>query len=422
MSDKKKLVWMFDNGLIPLKVSHRENISDRKLYENAGIQLSADKKEYIYLDAEVAEFGSAEDNNLNENDRWYGKEAYLKEVENLQGIISEGRLFGAMDHDEEYMIKMKEVSHMVTKLWFDEESGRVKIQIKLIPTVIGGGLDAIAIVEAGGTLSVSARAIGFYDEDTKEASVDTIFTYDIVSIPGFVFAKLVQIMNSGNRAIAEMSEADLKIIKNLKIGLKSLSESFSPLKEEGEPDFIVNYAKDAQVEDVNILAGDYEAKMNSEYTELWKNGTKTYAMSHEQFKNSGYIDKTKPLNEKKIMSKKTKLHESAQKRKQKLNESKTKVLKDTPDGDIEVSYDLDENGKVKTTGTYDHPRWAQDVIDGTTEFDDFEGYGIFDIMSTYVEALVDDNGYVYAARLGVGNDHTEKYQDYIKRVESEETK
>jgi hypothetical protein len=43
-------------------------------------------------------------------------------------------------------------------------------------------------------------------------------------------------------------------------------------------------------------------------------------------------------------------------------------------------------------------------------------------MSTYVEAFVDDNGYVYAARLGIGNDHTEKYQDYIKRVESEENK
>ena len=82
----------------------------------------------------------------------------------------------------------------------------------------------------------------------------------------------------------------------------------------------------------------------------------------------------------------------------------------------------DEDGKVEETGTLDDPEWAQRVLDDEDEFDD-DDYNMIDNLSIYNNALVDDNGYVYYAYDDGGfKDHTEKYQDYIKRVKSEENK
>ena len=81
---------------------------------------------------------------------------------------------------------------------------------------------------------------------------------------------------------------------------------------------------------------------------------------------------------------------------------------------------LDKTGKVKKTGTYDHPEWAQGVLDGTDDFDYNDGMGIIDVMSNYIGAFVDDEGYVYNAWRSDGlKPHTEKYQDYMKRVDAE---
>jgi len=214
----KKLVWLFENKNINLSVVKREKVNNTKLYESMGLSMSKDSNETILLEGDVAEF--LDSNSLNENDRWYNKDAYLEEVKSLQPWIQEGRLFGALDHDEDYLVKMKEVSHMVTKLYYDEESKKVKIIIKLIPTIIGGGCDAIAIVNSGGKLSISARAVGYYDEDSKEATIDTIFTYDIVSTPGFSFAKLNVLKQDNNTTVVEMTESEksnvIEILKQRK--------------------------------------------------------------------------------------------------------------------------------------------------------------------------------------------------------------
>ena len=227
---KKELIWLVENKLHPLKFMRSTKMVSRELYENKGITLSQGEDEEYYLEAELAEFGEdGGDNILNENERWYDKISYLEEVDNLQDMINDGRLFGAMDHDPNYVVKMKEVSHMITRLWFCEDTQRVKIEIKLLPTILGGGMDAIAIVKAGGTLSLSARAVGYYDKMTKKATVDTIFTVDIVSTPGFSFAKTLRIFKDSTGSGMKIEAEDQEMIEQL-VEMKNMKSNTNNMK------------------------------------------------------------------------------------------------------------------------------------------------------------------------------------------------
>lgn len=214
----KKLVWLLEHSKTPFRVVKEEKIN-RKLFEDAGVELSADPnyQKAVILEAPLIEFGSEDtDNNLNENDRWYSKQEYLDEAERMQPEIEMGALFGSPDHpDEGYSVSMKEVSHMITKLWYNEEDGRLWVRIKLLPTIKGGGYDLIVIHKNGGLLQGSARAVGFYDEDTKKATLDQFFTVDIVSNAGFQFVKFKEVVNANdNQNIAEMSETDVKLYES----------------------------------------------------------------------------------------------------------------------------------------------------------------------------------------------------------------
>jgi hypothetical protein len=245
---EKKLVWLRERKEIPLKVINISKTSDKdiKLYESKSFVLSKTDTDEVILEGEVAEFGTVDDHSENENERWYSKEPYMEEVDRLQPLITDSRLFGALDHDDDYAVKMKEVSHMITMLYFCEERQRVIIRIKLIPTIIGGGSDAIAIVKAGGKLSISARAIGYYDEDTHEATMDTIFTYDIVDTPGMVFATLNFVEASNGVMYHEINEKDTSLVKKLltQKNIIKLNENKMTKLDENEDLFEIPVVKD----------------------------------------------------------------------------------------------------------------------------------------------------------------------------------
>ena len=131
-------------------------------------------------------------NEKNDNDRYYTKKDYLPHGKYLVPQIEEGTLFGSSDHDEDFNVSMKDVSHIIKKWWFNEETEEVWISIEIIPTLNGNGQDIIAIIEAGGTIFVSSRATGYMD-DKGNVTIDTIYTYDIVYRPGFKRAKMTKV-------------------------------------------------------------------------------------------------------------------------------------------------------------------------------------------------------------------------------------
>lgn len=146
----------------------------------------------------------------NRNERIYDRDDYNNHLTYLREAISKKALLGELDHPEGYSVSMKNVSHRVEDLWYDEATDTVMIRIKLLATT--AGKDAMAIAEAGSPIHVSSRAAGMIDEE-GQVTLDRIYTYDIVSEPGFKEAELTAVnevfgttKNLGGRvAIMEMN-------------------------------------------------------------------------------------------------------------------------------------------------------------------------------------------------------------------------
>ncbi len=166
-NDKQK-VWILERYDSPLKV-----------YEDEGGK-KADPYTFV---GPAADF-----NGVNDNDRMYSKEDYLEHIDTyLKEEINENALLGELDHNEDYMVSMKNISHMIKDLWYDDDSGQVMIKIKLLNT--RDGKDAMAIADEGAPIYISSRASGYIDE-SGNVTLEKIYTYDIVYRPGFKNAKL----------------------------------------------------------------------------------------------------------------------------------------------------------------------------------------------------------------------------------------
>lgn len=216
-----------------------------RVYENADGKQTND---YIF-EGECAYFGgdlSIDANNLdkNQNRRYYSRQQYLRLIQNLQPMISECALAGSLDHpgdddDDEDLSdlipKMREISHRILALWYDQNTDTVKIKIKLIPTSLGK--DAIACADAGMPIYISSRASGYVEDDGR-VDLDMIYTYDIVYQPGFQGAKMSRVFESieTDRSVFSVyrdkkskpvnENADIKTFKKMVNGyVKKLSKS-----------------------------------------------------------------------------------------------------------------------------------------------------------------------------------------------------
>jgi len=121
----------------------------------------------------------------------------LRHLGYLREMIKEnnGRLLGELDHPEgRFDIQMKEASHMITDLWYDDNTKCVMGKLKVLDTPNGKTLKSL--IDAGFPLYVSSRAAGDVNEKTKEVEIAQIFTYDVVCTPGFKEARLERVNES----------------------------------------------------------------------------------------------------------------------------------------------------------------------------------------------------------------------------------
>jgi len=149
----------------------------------------------------------------NNNGRIYEEAEYLPHLEYLNKKISRRKLLGELDHPEGFDISIGNVSHLIEKLEMDPKSRTLNIQIRLLDTP--AGKIARALVDAGVPLSISSRAAGQVMEN-KKVLIKKIFTYDLVSDPGFEEAELSRINESaadGLRKITRKSVInDLRMV------------------------------------------------------------------------------------------------------------------------------------------------------------------------------------------------------------------
>ena len=162
----------------------------------------------------------------NNNNRIYEKAEYLPHLEYLNEKIEKGQLFGELDHPQNFDVSLKNVSHVVEKLWYDQGSNNVKIKVRLLNTP--AGQIAKTLVESGCTISTSSRAAGQVMNEGK-VKIQRIFTYDLVAEPGFSEAVLRRSVNESFQSNYSMLFESLDNIKSTSIinTLVDISESLN---------------------------------------------------------------------------------------------------------------------------------------------------------------------------------------------------
>tara|TARA_R100001079_G_C4443542_1_gene150080 strand:+ start:276 stop:887 length:612 start_codon:yes stop_codon:yes gene_type:complete len=125
----------------------------------------------------------------NGNGRIYPKSVLMREVENYQKIINENRALGELDHPDDSVINLRNVSHIVTQCWWDGD--RVMGKLRALDTPSGNILKSLA--KSGVSLGISSRGMGSVQENHRGIIVEDDFQlicFDIVSEPSTTNAYL----------------------------------------------------------------------------------------------------------------------------------------------------------------------------------------------------------------------------------------
>ena len=129
----------------------------------------------------------------NKNNRIYTEDEYLPQIQALQDKIGSSKVLGELDHPQQFDISLKNVSHVVEELRYDQDNKKVMGKIRLLDT--DAGRQAKALVDAGVPLHISSRAAGEVSEGGK-VKIKQLFTYDLVADPGFENAQLKRVNES----------------------------------------------------------------------------------------------------------------------------------------------------------------------------------------------------------------------------------
>ena len=118
----------------------------------------------------------------NGNGRVYRRETLEREVKNYQKSINERRSLGELDHPDDSVVNLKNCSHLITKLWWQNESVMGKIEVLDTPS----GKILKDLVRANVKLGISSRGLGSVKQEKDKTIVEDDFQlicFDIVSEP-----------------------------------------------------------------------------------------------------------------------------------------------------------------------------------------------------------------------------------------------
>ena len=127
----------------------------------------------------------------NGNGRVYPRLVLEREVENYQKLVKERRALGELDHPEDSVINLKNASHMVTDVWWQNNDVMGKVQVLNTPS--GKVLQELA--NAGVNLGISSRGMGSVHEANGTTTVEDDFQlicFDFVSEPSTTGAFMVK--------------------------------------------------------------------------------------------------------------------------------------------------------------------------------------------------------------------------------------
>lgn len=144
--------------------------------------LTEEEKRYVANGGMILSGKLQEADIQNGNGRVYPHKVLMREMENYQKLVKERRALGELDHPEDSVINLKNASHMITEVWWDNKS--VMGKVKVLNTPSGKVLQAL--VNDGASLGISSRGLGSVHESTNGTIVEDDFQlicFDFVSEP-----------------------------------------------------------------------------------------------------------------------------------------------------------------------------------------------------------------------------------------------
>ena len=118
----------------------------------------------------------------NGNGRKYPEKVLRREIENYMNVVKDNRATGELDHPDDSVINLKNVSHMLTDMWWEGKDVMGKIKVLNTPS----GRILKDLVNSGVKIGISSRGLGSVREQMGESIVEDDFQlicFDIVSEP-----------------------------------------------------------------------------------------------------------------------------------------------------------------------------------------------------------------------------------------------
>jgi hypothetical protein len=118
----------------------------------------------------------------NGNGRYYSKDLWEREINKYMDSVKQNRALGELDHPDSSIINLKNVSHNIKKLWWDNDN--VMGVIEILPTPSGNIL--AALFQNGIPVGVSSRGMGSLKQMGELMEVQDDFEllcWDFVSTP-----------------------------------------------------------------------------------------------------------------------------------------------------------------------------------------------------------------------------------------------
>tara|TARA_B100000287_G_C20490866_1_gene725047 strand:+ start:122 stop:748 length:627 start_codon:yes stop_codon:yes gene_type:complete len=147
--------------------------------------LTEDEKRYVANGGMMLSGKLQEADVQNGNGRVYPRNVLVREIKNYQKLVKENRALGELDHPDDSVINLKNASHMVTDVWFDQQNpNAVMGKVKVLNTPSGQILKSL--VESGVKLGISSRALGSVQESMGKTVVQEdlqLICFDFVSEP-----------------------------------------------------------------------------------------------------------------------------------------------------------------------------------------------------------------------------------------------
>ena len=118
----------------------------------------------------------------NGNGRYYSKELWDREIDKYMESVNANRALGELDHPDSSIINLKNVSHNIKKIFWEQDN--VMGVIEILPTPSGNILKAL--FENGIPVGVSSRGMGSLKQMGELMEVQDDFEllcWDFVSTP-----------------------------------------------------------------------------------------------------------------------------------------------------------------------------------------------------------------------------------------------